>query len=118
MVPKLEGALSHETLLCGKETATVIVATHCAQPMAACDPQPTTTQCTNLRFRGGDAGSWQQHPPRRDAAQAATRSGEAASALARPALRLLRTSALARRRGTSRKRGLTTGTGFIKNQNT
>ena len=63
MVPKLEGALSHETLLCGKETATAIVATHCAQPMAACDPQPTTTQCTNLRFRGGDAGSWQQNQP-------------------------------------------------------
>ena len=94
MVPKLEGALSHETLLCGKETATAIVATHYAPPMAACDPQPITIQCCIVGLLRGDAGSWQQHPPRRDAAQAATRSGEAASALARPALRLLRTSAL------------------------
>ena len=116
-MPKLEGALSHETLLCGKETATAIVATYCATPMAACDPQLTTTQCTNLRFRGGDAGSWQQHPPRRAAAQAARRSGEAASALARPALRLLRTSVLARRLEHDGAEFRHRGTGFIKKQN-
>ena len=85
-LPMLGGALFHAALLCGTATVTATEPTHRAQPIAACDKQPTTTECCSRRLSRGNAGSRQKHPPGSDAGQAAAGSGGTAAALARPAI--------------------------------
>ena len=52
----LGSALCDTTLLCGTATATTSVAAHHAPAIAACDPQPTTTESCFLLLNG-DNGS-------------------------------------------------------------
>ena len=71
----LGGALSHSALFCGTATAFAIVSTHRAPPIAACDPQPTTTESCFLHHERR-VGSRQKHtqsdatPDRRPSAEA------------------------------------------------
>ena len=102
----LGGALFNAALLCSTATAIATESTHRAQPIAACDFQPTTTECCSRRLSRGNAGSRQKHPPGSDAGQAAAGSGGTAAALARPAIvfcALQRAPTLVEHRASSRE---------------
>ena len=81
----LGSALFHAALLCGTATATATGTTHRAQPIAASDKLPTTSQCCSSAPREPMPAAGRSTLPGRLTGQAASCSGETAAALARPA---------------------------------